>query len=74
MNEELLYSTISIVQGLILILTVHLGLVAIVAVTFVAATVASHSCDPLTHAIVVLEVGVVVMLVFVSIEICRTVF
>ena len=73
MNEELLYSTISIVQGLILILAVHLGLVAIVAVTFVAATVASHSCDSVTHAIVVLEVGVVVMLVFVSIEIRCTV-
>ena len=64
------YSTISIVQGLVFIFAVHLlGLVAIVAVSIVAATVATHSCDSVTHAIVVLEVGVVVMLVFVSIEI-----
>ena len=62
------------VERLILVLAVHLGLVAIVAVTIVTAAVASHSSDSLTHAIVVLEVGVVVMLVFVSIEIRSTVF
>ena len=73
-HSTLNYSAISIVQGLIVVFAVQiLGLVAIVAVSFVAATVASHSCDSVTHAIVVLEVGVVVMLVFVSIEIRRTV-
>ena len=62
------------VEGLIFILAVHLlGLVTIVAVTLVVATVAAHSRDPLTHVIVVLEVGVIVVLVFVRVEICLAV-
>ena len=61
------------VERLIFVLAVHLGLVTIVAVTLVVAAVAAHSCDPLTHVIVVLEVCVIVVLVFVRVEICLAV-
>ena len=51
-----------------------LGIIPIVAVSLIVATVATHSRDPLTHAIVVLEVCVVVVLIFVSVEIRLAVF